>query len=325
MDSTCLKADIHFPVDWILLRDAARSLLLAIKTIREKGLKHRMISPNVLLRNMNKLCIAMTHTRRKKDSKKQRKIILRAMKKLSKQISKHAERYRELLSNEWKKTDWSEAQMQQVLRRIDSILEQLPAATKQAHERIIGGRMIHSSKKILSFYDRDAQVIVRGKAGNEVEFGQGLLLAEQSEGLIIYWKLFSDKPNSDSQSLKPTLLEIEKSYGKIESVSTDRGFSSKKNDVFLEEKNIKNAVCPRSPQLLKEKLSDPTFVFLQSRRSQTEARIGIFKNIFLGKPLRSRNTKNKCHAINWCVLTHNLWVLSRMAIADEQSQLKKAA
>ena len=33
-DSTCIKSNIHFPVDWILLRDAARSLLSAIKIIR---------------------------------------------------------------------------------------------------------------------------------------------------------------------------------------------------------------------------------------------------------------------------------------------------
>lgn len=93
MDSTCIKANIHFPVDWLLLRDAARSLLSAIKTIRAQGLKHRMIDPALLLKNMNKLCISMTHTRRKKDSKQQRKAVLRSMKKLSKVLSKHAARY----------------------------------------------------------------------------------------------------------------------------------------------------------------------------------------------------------------------------------------
>ena len=71
---------------------------------------------------------------------------------------------------------------------------------------------------------------------------------------------------------------------------------------------------------------DEKFLLLQTRRSQTEARIGIFKNVFLGKPLRSRITLNKRHAINWCVLTHNLWVLARKSIADElRLQLKKAA
>ena len=29
-DSTCLKAPIHFPVDWVLLRDATRTLMKAL-------------------------------------------------------------------------------------------------------------------------------------------------------------------------------------------------------------------------------------------------------------------------------------------------------
>jgi hypothetical protein len=324
-DSTCIKANIHFPVDWVLLRDAARSLILAIKTIRVHGLKNRMIEPQLFLKQMNKLSICMTHTRRKIDSKKQRKIIFRAMKKLSLCIEKHSKRYRDLLCSEWQRTDLSEAQAQQIIRRIDAILEQLPAAIKQAHERIIGERVVPAAEKILSFYDRDARVIVRGKAGNEVEFGQGLLLTEQADGLIIDWQLFADQPPSDSKLLKPTLLRLEKYYGAIESFCADRGFNAQQNDNFLQEHKTYNATCPRSVKQLQEKLSDPKFLLLQTRRSQTEARIGIFKNVFLGKPLRSRITAYKKTAITWCVLTHNLWLLSRRAIDIERTMLKKVA
>jgi len=325
MDSTCIKANIHFPVDWVLLRDASRSLLSAIQTIRAQGLKHRMIEPSALLKKMNQLCIQMTQTRRKKESKKHRKNILRAMKKLSHCISKHAKRYRELLLKEWPKTDWTEAQMRCVIGRIDNILEQLPEAIRQAHERIIGERLIKSSNKILSLYDKDIEVIVRGKSGAEVEFGQRLLLTEQKDGLIIDWELLAKDSPSDSDLLQPTLERLIKYYGEIDSVSTDRAFAAAANDEFLKSKNIYNATCPKSPTQLQEKLTDPIFLSLQTRRSQTEARIGIFKNVFLGKPLRSRIALYKRHAINWCVLTHNLWVLSRKAIADEQSLLKKAA
>jgi hypothetical protein len=324
-DSTCIKSNIHFPVDWLLLRDATRSLLLAIKTIRAQGLNHRMIDPQLLLKQMNKLCISMTHARRKIDSKKQCKKVLRKMKKLSNCIAKHADRYRQLLSNEWEKTSWTNTQSQQVIRRIDSVLEQLPAAIKQAHERIIGERPIVSKDKILSLYDKDAHVIVRSKADSEVEFGQGLLLTEQVDGFIIDWQLFKDQPPSDSKALEPMLDRIEEYYGATASLTTDRGFSGKKNDAILQSRNIYNAVCPKSPKQLQEKLTDPIFLSLQTRRSQTEARIGIFKNVFCGKPLRSRITAYKKLAISWCVLTHNLWVLSHRAIDIEKAMLKKAA
>ena len=98
-----------------------------------------------------------------------------------------------------------------------------------------------------------------------------------------------------------------------------------KESVDLQEHKIYNAICPKSPRQLQEKLSDPIFLSLQTRRSQTEARVGIFKNVFLGKPLRSRITDYKRLAISWCVLTHNLWLLSRKAIDIERSTLKKAA
>jgi hypothetical protein len=319
MDSTCVKANIHFPVDWVLLRDATRSLLRAIKTIRKQGLKHRMPSPESLLKQMNKYCIEMSHTRHKKDSKKHRKRILRAMKKLSQCIAKHAERYRTLVEEKWTHTQWSEAQKNQVMSRINTILDQLPYAIKQAHERIIGERQIKSNEKILSLYDQDVDIIVRGKAGSEVEFGQRLLLVEQIDGLLMDWQLFSKNSPSDSACVQPTVAHLQKVYGKLSSVGADRAFSSNKNAKFLEDNNITNGLCPKSPLLLQEKLNDPIFVSLQTRRSQTEARIGIFKNVFLGKPLRSRIAKNKRHAINWCVLAHNLWVLSRKIIADEES------
>lgn len=324
-DSTCIKANIHFPVDWVLLRDATKSLVLAIKKIREQGLKHRMIEPAVFLKQMNKLCITMTHVRRKADSKKQRKKIFRAMKKLSQCIAKHGNRYRQLLKENWENTNWTEAQTNQVLCRLDVVLDQLPAAIKQAHERIIGERKILSKNKILSLYDQDVRVIVRGKAESEVEFGQGFLLTEQKNGLIADWQLFANQPPSDSKLIKPIVERLEKYYGVIHSVCADRGFDSKNNNTFLKEENIINAICPKSPKQLQEKLSDSNFVLLQTRRSQTEARIGIFKNVFLGKPLRSRITANKRLAVNWCVLTHNLWVLARMSIADERSSFQEAA
>ena len=111
-DTTCVKANIHFPVDWILLRDATRTLMQAIALIRKQGLKHRMNPPNQFIRQMNKLCIEMTHTRKKKDARKVRKQVFRRMKKLMKIVEGHAQNYRTLLEDRWRETDWSKLETQ---------------------------------------------------------------------------------------------------------------------------------------------------------------------------------------------------------------------
>ena len=55
LDSTCVKLNIHYPTDWVLLRDAARTLLKATMLIRRRGLKVRMREPREFLKGMNRL------------------------------------------------------------------------------------------------------------------------------------------------------------------------------------------------------------------------------------------------------------------------------
>ena len=68
-DATCVKAAIHFPVDWVLLRDGVRALMKAILVIRRHGLKHRMEEPEGFLRQINRLAMEMTQSRRRPESR----------------------------------------------------------------------------------------------------------------------------------------------------------------------------------------------------------------------------------------------------------------
>ena len=324
-DTTCVQTNIHFPVDWLLLRDAARTLIKAIILIRKHGLTYRIGTPESFMKEMNKLCIEMTHARKTRGAKRKRKAILRRMKKLMKLIESHAINYHRELKARWEETDWTELQAQNVLDRLDNVLNQLPQAIEQAHERIIGERKVPTNKKILSLYESGTRVIVRGKAGAEVEFGNALYLAEQADGLIIDWNFIEEQPPADSKLVEASLNRIEEAYGKPESYTADRGFDAHAIRDLLEGLNIVNGVCPLSVPLLKKKLEDEDFCLLQKRRAQTEARVGIFKNAYLGKPLRSKGFSNRKTRIEWCVLTHNLWKLAKMAAQEKEKRLAEAA
>ena len=324
LDSTCVKTDIHFPVDWVLLCDAVRTLMKATRLIRAHGLKHRMEPPETFLKAMNRLSLQMTHARRALDSKKRRKKTLRLMKAHVKVVAAHARRHRQLLDKEWEATDWTRPQAEVVLRRMDGVLDLLPQAQKQAHERIIGERKVNNCDKLLSLYETDTQVIVRGKAGAEVEFGNTLLLAEQQDGLIVDWQLHRDSAPADARQLSESLTRMEVSYGVgvIRALGADRGFSSGANQALLTGRNIYDGICPKNPARLKERMKEERFAQLQLRRSQTEGRIGIFKNGFLGRPLRAKGFDHRQVAIGWQVLTHNLWVLARL---EQREALAQAA
>jgi hypothetical protein len=328
VDTTCVQANIHFPVDWVLLRDAARTLIKAIRLIRKHGLKHRMPKPQELIREMNRLSIEMTHTpRKKKYSKRERKRVLREMKEHMKVIRRHANRYRDLLAERWADTDLSWGQTCVVLDRMDRVLEVLPEAIRQAHERIIAGRQVANAQKLLSLYEPDLHVIVRGKASAAVEFGNTLLLGESREGVIVDWKLFQDQVRGDAALVEDSVKRFSELFGRnTGALGADRGFDDETNREWLAKETIFNAICPKSPRRQARRMTDDRFVKLQRRRAQTEARVAIFKNGFLGKPMRSKGFLNRERDVGWAVLAHNLWVIARLPRAEgRRAEWKRAA
>ena len=244
-------------------------------------------------------------------------------------VRAHAQRYRALLDENWQATDWTRRQAEQVLKRIDSVMEALPAAVRQAHERIIGERPVANDEKVLSLFEPDLHVIVRGKAGEEVEFGNLLVLGEQSDGLIIDWELFKEEVPADARLVRGSVERVERGLKlSLKSLAADRGFDNKANVKWLEGRGTSAALCPRDPRALREAMKDERFAQLQRRRAQTEGRVAIFKNEFLGRPMRSEGFENRSLQVAWGVLTHDLWVLAeklRQQRKAREEKLRQAA
>ena len=195
---------------------------------------------------------------------------------------------------------------------MDQVLQQLPQARQQARQRILQGQPVANADKILSLYEPDVHVLVRNKAGAQVEFGNTLFLAENPQGLILDWELFQERAPADSALLPWSVGRLEQAYGpKLKALAADRGFDNETNRIGLAQEGIYNAVCPRCPQQLRERSGSWKFKRLQRRRAQIEGRVGIVKNVFLkGRP-RSKGFPHRALTVTWTVLVHNLWVLAR--------------
>jgi len=282
-DGTCMAVNIHFPTDWVQLGDCCKSLLKTIRTIRSHGIINRMPAggSDELLSELIQLIIAFGNARRRKDSKRLRKQILRELKKFSDRCAHHANRHRELLvKHREEKTDLSEGQSVLLVRNLDNILTQLPIIKKQAHDRIIGERRIKQNEKILSVYEPDIKVILRGKSGAEVKFGNQLMIGENRDGLITYFELYDDVKN-DWSRLENALKQTEINIGQqLNLVVGDRGYSDPKTEARVAKNypDLTNHIFPKSTKQHNEKRKDPEFKKSQKRRAQTEARIAILTN-----------------------------------------------
>jgi hypothetical protein len=271
---------------------------------------------------MNGLAMEMAKQGRRAGSRKGRKAVLRRMKRLVRTVGEHARRHRDLLERRWPETELREGQARQIIDRIDIILERLPVAVKQAHERIIGGRQVQNEEKILSLYEGHAAVYVRGKAGAEVEFGSQLLLVEARCGLVVDWELVCGNPEADTELLKRRLERDGK--GRMKEAVTDRGFDSRGTRQLLEEREVGNGMTPRDPVMLRQRLREERYQELWKRRGQTEGRIGIFKNVYLGTPLVAKGYDNQARQVAWAALAHNLWLLGGMTVKRKMA-IRQAA
>jgi len=312
IDCTCLENNIHFPVDWLLLRDGVRTIIKSILVIRKHGLRHRIGRPEEFLRQVNKLCIEMNNTRRKKGAKKSRKKILRKMKRLSRIVESHGHRYVNVLQTRFEESDLTAGEAKKIIRRLSNVLDQLPQAREQAHRRIISEKQLKNDEKLLSLYDDVVSVIKRGKSNAEVEFGNELFLAEQKNGLIIDWQLYGNPIPTDTKKFPEFIDRLSDKQLYVSDISSDRGFFSKRNQKLLDKNKMNSFLCPRDPAVLQESMQDETFRSHQRRRSQTEGRMSIVKNNFTLNPVRSRVFDYRQRHVAWAILSHNLWVLARL-------------
>ena len=86
---------------------------------------------------------------------------------------------------------------------------------------------MNSRDKILSAHEREIEVIVRGKAGRETEFGNALFISESSDGFIFDYKLYRRGAPADAVKLTES-LERQQAFQidqPIEEVVGDRAFS----------------------------------------------------------------------------------------------------
>jgi len=323
VDATCMKADIHFPVDWVLLKDCMMTILKAILVIRKHGLKYRIKDPKRFISQLNAQCMSITSIAGKPGAKKDRKKKFRQLRDLGTTIRTHGCNYISELESRWESsTDLTEGQKVVIIKRLEDMVALIPKAIEQAGKRILQNMPPENKEKILSAYHEDVNVLKRGKAGADCEFGNPLFIAEQQDGLIVDWKLYRTdvkEPQSTPESIKRMIDEYDFTIG---SVTGDRGCHSAANDSMLTQREIFSGLASRKPLEMAEKMKDPKFRALQKRRAQTEGRIGILKNCFLDGSLYERTFDDKELAVTWAVFTHNLWGLARILKKD---LLEKAA
>ncbi len=114
---------------------------------------------------------------------------------------------------------------------------------------------------------------------------------------------------------------MNQAYGPIEAFCADCGIDALANVNLLKDQQLYNAICLRNLKVMAERKKEPRYMQLQNRRAVTE-HTSLFSRIRIwAVRYAARNFIHKQNTVMWAVLTHNLWVLARMVLAQQRKRI----
>lgn len=186
-----------------------------------------------------------------------------------------------------KRIPWHQA------RRINQIRNSAEKYLKDVRQFILTGSMVPT--KILSFHLREAVCFTKGKPGKKYQFGRAFQLCRIKGNFLISSKCTSPQM-PDKKSIEALITEHAATFNQvsINSVSTDKGYFSRKNEKYLLAQGVNEIGIQRPGNIKKahpKPLSEACQEKLSNRRSGIEPLIGHVK--LKGQLGRSRMKSDK--------------------------------
>ena len=315
-DTTVYEANIHYPTDSSLLWDTYRVLGRLIEKVRE-------VDPELV-----------------GGSRLRTKAVKKIYFQINRRVSKRADAesslktaYTELIRHIEKVLIWADEVCDRIrctrtdytwdvdVYLLDLVKEYEPyialgiQVLDQASLRVLEGKQVPNAEKLFSIFEPHVELIKRGKAGKDIEFGHVVNFQQVRQKFITGYDVFQKKP-VEHELVDPTLARHKATFGKYPEVyADDKGaYESMAKLYSLEEKIPVVAIGKKGKRNAKEEAREhaPAFKLAQKFRAGIEGSISFLKRILgLGKCLY-RSFKTFKASVGSIVFAHNLLVLTRL-------------
>lgn len=296
IDSTTLEAHISYPNDVGVIHQAVKTLTRTAASLGQKITSHVRATKRALF------SWSQTAKANPKERKAKGRKILKKVAKLAKHTVEQSRQAFQSLGSS------ASDQSAKLKQRFSEQIELAESILSQTEQKLQGLKSI--PERIVSFYDREARPIRKGKLNKAVEFGRTLQLVQDSSGVILHHEVHRGNP-ADRTELLCVVRRAKSSLGiKPKELGADRGYYSVENVVKLGKAGIEKVGIPKVGRLSKaEKRHQQKKWFrqLQRFRCGIEASISMLKRKFgLGRIL----AKGCAGTIIWtglAIFAYNLW------------------
>ena len=192
---------------------------------------------------------------------------------------------------------------------LEALLPLMRLVYQMTYDREILGKQVPNDEKIFSIYELHTDIIVKGR--RECKFGHKVDIGTGGSNLILTCTILGES-KSDVELFKPTIETLKENYGVTpESIVTDGGYASGKNQEHALKEGIKNVVFNKITRSMKNVVESPLIeAELKSWRSGIEAVISNLKRGFNLRRCIWKGWEHFKQKVYWSIIAYNIRVMT---------------
>ena len=317
LDTTAVETNIHWPTDSTLLWDGYRILARAIEQVRKFDpdlVGSGRLHPQRAKREA--LAITRQAARRGQDARALKPLYRRLLGRVeglcswALRIAKDLEQ--RIASGRYNAGHraWADALGQEITRTRGLVLR----VVDQARRRVLQGESVPNPKKLFSLFEPHTELLKRGKAGKEIEFGHMIQIQQVPGKFITDYQVFAHKP-TEPALLSPALASHRTLFGSLPAqLTADKGYYESMEKIRALEQHIPVVSIAKKGMRTSQETareSDPLFRHAQAFRAGVEGTISFLKRILRLGRCFNKGWEHFVATVGMTIFAHNLLVLAR--------------
>jgi len=319
LDTTAVETNIHWPTDSTLLWDSYRVLARLLERARsvDAGVVGAgRLHPHRAKREALAITRAAAHKgRRARSLKRPYERLIGRVEGLLDWAARVAHGLVDGIESQ-RYGAWAHAQAEGLVEELAHFHALGERVVDQARRRVVQGESVPNDEKLFSLFEPHTELLKRGKAGKDLEFGHMIQIQQVGEKCITDYEVYDKKP------VEPTLLESALAahralFGSAPSeLTADKGYYENMETLRALEQEIEVVSiakkCPRT-QAETEREQDPLFRHAQAFRAGVEGSISFLKRMLRLARCFNKSWEHFVATVGQTVFAHNLLVLARGA------------
>jgi IS5 family transposase len=313
LDTTAVETQVHWPTDSALLWDAYRVLARLVGRLRRCA--PELVGDRRLhLRRTRRLYLQIARCALRRGRGQSRALKTRYSRLIRQVGALHDWVDQILLTAAAPTRRQEDDERRRLLEGLRHYRQLSQRVVDQARRRTLAGESVPNDEKLFSIFEPHTELLKRGKAVRNIEFGHMLQIQQVEGKFITGYEVFASKP-VEARQLRPALKDHKALFGAYpDELSTDKGYAQNAQQLQSLADKIKQVAVSKAghPSAAdRRREHQPAFRRAQRFRAGIEGTISFLKRALGLARCLLKGWPRYAAGVGAALFAHNLLVLAR--------------